>query len=104
MTKINREALQPLPVTTPSWRPLPHIIGTLKEYKWKDSFISIFDWSLSIHHFIFFSYRGKEYFGYSKKDIFGRSSYVLVHSMDVQHVRCKHTESKCHPLIVDASN
>nr|ALJ33571.1 Ahr-b [Clytia hemisphaerica] len=36
--------------------------------------------------------RGKEYFGYSKKDIFGRSSYVMVHRLDVQHVRCKHTE------------
>lgn len=36
--------------------------------------------------------RGKEFFGYSKKDIFGRSSYVLVHRQDAQHVRCKHTE------------
>lgn len=36
--------------------------------------------------------RGKEYFGYSKKDIFGRSSYVLVHRQDYQHLRCKHTE------------
>ena len=47
--------------------------------------------SFSVTHF---SRRGKEYFGYSKKDIFGRSSYVMVHRLDVQHVRCKHTESK----------
>jgi len=36
--------------------------------------------------------RGKEFFGYSKKDIFGRSSYVLVHRQDLQHLRCKHSE------------
>lgn len=36
--------------------------------------------------------RGKEFFGYSKKDIFGRSSYVLVHRFDLRHLRCKHTE------------
>lgn len=47
---------------------------------------------------ICYVYRGKEFFGYSKKDIFGRSSYVLVHRQDAQHVRCKHTESKCWAL------
>jgi len=36
--------------------------------------------------------RGKDVFGYSKKDIFGRSSYVMVHRSDLQHLRCKHTE------------
>eukprot|EP00795_Rhopilema_esculentum_P013693 gene13693-4600_t len=36
--------------------------------------------------------RGKDFFGYSKKDLFGRSSYVMVHRADLQHLRCKHTE------------
>ena len=59
---------------------------------------SIFSWWL-IHAFILF--RGKEFFGYSKKDIFGRSSYVLAHRQDLQHLRCKHSEST--HLIISSS-
>ena len=47
--------------------------------------------SYSTHSILF---RGKDFFGYSKKDLFGRSSYVMVHRTDLQHLRCKHTESK----------
>lgn len=49
---------------------------------------------------LFLSNRGKDFFGYSKKDLFGRSSYVMVHRADLQHLRCKHTESRSHVISI----
>ncbi|XP_065655613.1 aryl hydrocarbon receptor-like isoform X2 [Hydra vulgaris] len=42
--------------------------------------------------FVDIDIRGKELLGYSQNDIYGQSSYVLVHQLDIQHLRCKHTE------------